>query len=151
MAITEIVTYINPSIIAVNKSEFLSTISERYKQVYLAQEDAAKDVVLTLFSHLPKYSEHFLMISNIQANATKKTVVWKVRSMPFEHAADLAKAITQSNVPSIRKCGNKLRKDNLFLEKRPLEETLIIENIMEGEIEIPESFKVACKVKTNIT
>ena len=91
------------------------------------------------------------MSSNIQANATKKNVVWKVGSMPFEHAADLAKAITQSNVPSIWKCGNKLRKDNLSLEKRPMEETLIIENIMEGEVEIPESFEVPCRVKTNIT
>ena len=44
MAITEIVTYINTSIIAGNKPEFLSTISERYKQVYLAQEDVSKDV-----------------------------------------------------------------------------------------------------------
>lgn len=33
------------------------------------------------------------MSSNIQANATKKNVVSKVGSMPFEHAADLAEAI----------------------------------------------------------
>ena len=63
----------------------------------------------------------------------------------------LPRLFIQSNFVSIWKCGNKLRKDNLSLEKRPLEETLIIENIMEGEIEIPESFKVARRVKTNIT
>ena len=63
----------------------------------------------------------------------------------------LPRLFIQSNFVSIWKCGNKLRKDNLSLEKRPLKETLIIENIMEGEIEIPESFKVVCWVKTNIT
>ena len=54
LAINEIVRYINTSIIAENKPEFLSTILERYKQVYLAQEGASKDVGLTLLSHLPK-------------------------------------------------------------------------------------------------
>ena len=44
MAINEIFRYINTSIIAVNKPEFLSTILEQYKQVYLAQEGASKDV-----------------------------------------------------------------------------------------------------------
>ena len=47
---------------------------------------------------------------NIQANATKKTVVWKVGSMPFEHATELAKASTQSDFLSMWHCANKLRK-----------------------------------------
>ena len=44
MAINEIVRYINTSIIAGNKPEFLSTILEQYKQVNLPQEVASKDV-----------------------------------------------------------------------------------------------------------
>ena len=44
VAINEIVIYINASTIAGNKPEFLSTILEQCKQVYLAQESASKDV-----------------------------------------------------------------------------------------------------------
>ena len=36
----------------------------------------------------------------MQDNATKKTVVWKVGSMLFEHAIDLAKASIQSDFVS---------------------------------------------------
>ena len=38
---------------------------------------------------------------NIQVNTTKKTVVSKIESMPFEHATELAKASTQSDFLSI--------------------------------------------------
>ena len=50
-----LVIYINTSIIHGNKPEFLSTILERYKQVYLAQEGASKDIqYYSMLSHLPK-------------------------------------------------------------------------------------------------
>ena len=75
----------------------------------------------------------------MRANATKKIVGWKVGSMPFEHATALAKATTQSDFLSIWQCANKLRKDILSLEQKPLEEPLTVENIMDGEVEIPES------------
>ena len=44
VAINVIVRYINTSIISGSKSGFLSAILEQYKQVYLAQEGASKDV-----------------------------------------------------------------------------------------------------------
>ena len=44
VAINEIVRSINTSIIAGNNSEFLSTILEQCKHVYLAQEDVSKDI-----------------------------------------------------------------------------------------------------------
>ena len=46
MIINEIVRYINTSVITRKRPEFLSTMLERYKQVYLAQEGASKDVAL---------------------------------------------------------------------------------------------------------
>ena len=49
---------------------------------------------------------------NMQANAPKKTIVWKVGSIPFKHATELTKASNQS----IWQCTNKLRKDILSLE-----------------------------------
>ena len=44
MVINEIVRYVNNSIIAGNKPEFLRAILEQCKQACLAQEDAPKDV-----------------------------------------------------------------------------------------------------------
>ena len=44
VAINEMVRYINTSIIAGNKPEFLSNVLERYKKVYLARDGASKDV-----------------------------------------------------------------------------------------------------------
>ena len=52
----------------------------------------------------------------MQANVTKKTVVWKFESMPFEHATELAKASTQSGFLSIWQRANKITKDILFLD-----------------------------------
>ena len=83
---------------------------------------------------------------NIQANATKKTVVWKVGSVPFEHATELAKASTQSDFLSMWHCANKLRKDIFSLEQKPLEEPLTVENIADGEVEIPASLKEFYKI-----
>ena len=53
---------------------------------------------------------------NIHANATKKTVVWKVGPMTFESATELAKASTQSDFLSMWQCANKLIKHILPLE-----------------------------------
>ena len=65
VATNEIVSYINTSIIPGNKPKFLSTILERYKQVYLAQEGASKDVqYYSMLSHVPKIWGHFLMNNN---------------------------------------------------------------------------------------
>ena len=75
------------------------------------------------------------------ANAIKKTVVWKVGSMSFKCATELAKASTQSDFPLIWQCANKLRKYILSLEQKPLKESLTVENIIDGEVEIPESLK----------
>ena len=58
----------------------------------------------------------------MRANATKTIVGWKVGSMPFKHAKALDKATTQSDFLSIWQCANKLRKDILPLEQKPLEE-----------------------------
>ena len=44
VAINEIVRYINTSIISGNKPEFLSTILEQCKQLYVAQEGTSKGV-----------------------------------------------------------------------------------------------------------
>ena len=44
MAINDTVRYINTSVIAGKKPAFLSTILERYKQIYVAEEDVSKDV-----------------------------------------------------------------------------------------------------------
>ena len=44
VAINEIVRSISTSIIAGNNCKFLSTILEQRKHVYLAQEDASKDI-----------------------------------------------------------------------------------------------------------
>ena len=103
---------------------------------------------LTLHSHLPKklstlFNEQQL---NIQANVTKKTVAWKVGSIPSEHAAELFKASTQSDFLSIWRCAKKLRKYILSLEQKPLEEPLTVENIMEAEAEIPKSLKEYYKI-----
>ena len=50
--------------------------------------------------------------------------------MPFEHATELAKASTQLDFLLIWQSTNKLRKDILLLEQKPLEERLTVENIM---------------------
>ena len=61
--------------------------------------------------------------------------------MPFEHATELAKASTQLDFLLIWQSTNKLRKDILLLEQKPLEERLTVENIMNGEVERPEKLK----------
>ena len=48
-------------------------------------------------------------------------------------------ASTQSDFLSIWQCVNKLRKDILHLEQKPLEEPLTLENIMEGKVKLPQS------------
>ena len=148
VAINEFVRYINTSIIAGNKPEFLSTIFERYKQNYLAQASGSKDVEPYSVQSFAKRLRIFFNEQqlNIRANATKKTVDWKVGSMPFEHATELAKASTRSDFLSIWQCANKSRKDILSLEQKPLEEPLTVENIMDGEVEIRESLKEFYKI-----
>ena len=66
--------------------------------------------------------------------------------MPLEHATELAKASTQSYFLSTWQCANRSRKDILSLEQKPLEEPLSVENIMDGEVEIPESLKELYKI-----
>ena len=83
---------------------------------------------------------------NIHANATKKTVVWKVGPMTFENATELAKAGTQSDFLSIWQCANTSIKHILPLEQKPSEEPLTVENIIEGEVKIPESLKEFYKI-----
>ena len=61
--------------------------------------------------------------------------------MSFKYATELAKASTQSDFPLIWQCENKLRKYILSLEQKPLEESLTVENIIDGEVEISESLK----------
>ena len=83
---------------------------------------------------------------NIHANATKKTVVCKVGPMTFENTTELAKARTRSDFRSIWQCANTLIKHVLPLEQKPSEEPLIVENIIEGEVQIPESLKEFYKI-----
>ena len=66
-----------------NKPEFINTILERYKQVYLAPEGALKDFQFYFAQYFTKKIRTFFNEQqlNIQANATEKNVVWKVRSM----------------------------------------------------------------------
>ena len=96
MAINEIVRYVNNSIIAGNKPEFLRTILEQCKQACLAQEGAPKDVKSYSDQSFTKKLRRFFNKPqlNIQANAAKKSVVWKIESTPFKHATGLAKAST---------------------------------------------------------
>ena len=56
---------------------------ERYKQVYLAPEGALKDFQFYFAQYFTKKIRTFFNEQqlNIQANATEKNVVWKVRSM----------------------------------------------------------------------
>ena len=82
----------------------------------------------------------------IQANATKTTVVWKVGSISFELASELAKTSSQSGFLSIWQCANKLRTCIVSLEQKPLEEPLTVENIIKGEVEVPESLKEFYKI-----
>lgn len=77
----------------------------------------------------------------MQDNATKKTVVWKVGSMLFEHAIDLAKASIQSDFVSAWQWASKLRKYILSSEQKPLEEHSTVEDMMEDEVKIPERLK----------
>ena len=62
VAINEIVRYINTSIVAENKPEFLITILEWYKQVHLAQEGASKDV--ESYSAQSFFKKKFLINNN---------------------------------------------------------------------------------------
>ena len=121
MAINDTVRYINTSVIAGKKPAFLSTILERYKQIYVAEEDVSKDVESYSAQSFTKKLRTFFNEQqlNIYANETKKTVVWKVGPMPFEHATALAKASTQLDFLSLWQCANKLRKYILPLEQKP--------------------------------
>ena len=149
VAVDKIIRYISTSIIAGNKPEFLSTVLERYKQVYLAQEGASKDVMSYPAQSFTKKVRTFFHEQqlNVQVNATKKTVAWKVEPRPFEHATELAKASTQSDFLSIWQCENKLRKNILYLEQKSLEKPLPEENIIEDEVKIVfESLKEFYKI-----
>lgn len=121
MAINDTVRYINTSVIAGKKPAFLSTILERYKQIYVAEEDVSKDVESYSAQSFTKKLRTFFNEQqlNIYANETKKTVVWKVGPMPFEHATELAKASTRLDFLSLWQCANKLRKYILPLEQKP--------------------------------
>ena len=53
--------------------------------------------------------------SNKKANPTKKTVIQKVGSVPFEYATELVKASTQSDFLSVWKYEKKIRNYFLYL------------------------------------
>lgn len=118
MAINDTVRYINTSVIAGKKPAFLSTILERYKQIYVAEEDVSKDVESYSAQSFTKKLRTFFNEQqlNIYANETKKTVVWKVGPMPFDHSTKLAKASTQLGFLSLWQCAKKLGKYILPLE-----------------------------------
>ena len=68
-ATNEIVRYINTSIISGNKAEFLSTISERYKQsIYLGQEGTSKNVEFYFAQSFTKKLRTFWTINEQQLN-----------------------------------------------------------------------------------
>ena len=74
MAINDTVRYINTSVIAGKKPAFLSTILERYKQIYVAEEDVSKDVESYSAQSFTKKLRTFFNEQqlNIYANETKK-------------------------------------------------------------------------------
>ena len=68
-ATNEIVRYINTSIISGNKAEFLSTISERYKQsIYLGEEGTSKNVEFYFAQSFTKKLRTFWTINEQQLN-----------------------------------------------------------------------------------
>ena len=61
--------------------------------------------------------------------------------MKYDEAFKLATATSESVSDIVYKCAKKLRRDILNLENQFLEEPLPVENILKGEVEIPDSVK----------
>ena len=59
--------------------------------------------------------------------------------MKFDEAFQLATAVSESDNHILYKCTKKLRRDIFNLENQVLEEPLSVENILKGEVQIPDS------------
>ena len=91
-----IVDHINNSVIANNESELASEILEIYKEKFVADGGCADEAgTYTLQNLCKKLSRHFKDIICIEAENTKKTVIWKAGSYTYEGA--LKKALDESN------------------------------------------------------
>ena len=133
-----IVDYVNESVIGENQHELASQILNLYIERYLSDGGSEEEVATYSIQNLcKKLHSHFADAICIEAEKTKKTVIWKTGAYTYSTA--LQKAETRSNSTNrlVRKCALKLRTEILSIEKATIEEP-VSGKIMEGEVKLPE-------------
>ena len=82
----------------------------------------------------------------IKAGGKKRTIIWKNSSMPINQATQIAKQNHGEDKTTIWKCATILRNEILSLKSSPLNEGWSAENIIKGEVDIPENLQNFYKI-----
>ena len=82
----------------------------------------------------------------MKAGGKKRTIIWKNSSMPINQATQIAKQNHGEDKTTIWKCATVLRNEILSLKSSPLNEGWSAENIIKGEVDIPENLQNFYKI-----
>ena len=143
----ENISYIKETVVRENKPQFASDISERYKQIYRVKGGCKEDVDSYSNQHLTSKLKSALDKEVlIKADGKKRKIIWKNSSMPINQASQIAKKNHGEDKTTIWKCATILRDEILSLKSSPLNEGWSAENIIKGEVDIPENLQNFYKI-----
>ena len=89
----EMVAYIKEHVISKERPQYVSDLLQRFKELYISQEDKSSDAKFYSVQHLKtKFKKEFNQNeTGIKADGTKKTIIWTNVSMPLTHAGHFSK------------------------------------------------------------
>ena len=151
-SMAEIIQYTKEHIIEGNNPMHVSEILERYKKIVSSKAGSCQ-CQYNVQNLSNKLTKEFPNTLEIKSNATKKLVACK-KGMSLEEASTSAISTEQKDDKLMWECALKLRKEILDLKPEPLEEPLTVDDILKGEVKIPDSvnnFFTTLYVGNNLT
>ena len=140
-AFTFVINYVKGSVLEENMPVLASDLLAMYVDFFMLQ-GGNKDELLhyTVQNMCKKLSTHFPTEVSIEAEKTKKTVIWKTGAYSYAEALKMAEG-SNSTTLLVEKCALKLRNEILALSKDTIEDPVTTEKILDGEVNIPSLVK----------
>ena len=134
--------YIRKHILEQGEPRYLHTIFDIYKSDFAkAGGDSQKLSSYTLQKFGEKIKRKFKNKVSIQASGNRNKVIWKTGSMPLDQVYVCIESQSSSDTTLIKKCASILRDDILAMKCNELHEPLTVEDVLKGEVDIPDSLQ----------
>ena len=138
-----VVNHIRRSIIKADQPELATSVMQRYIDAFVSNGGDVDDIqdytVQSLCRRIKTvFDENELVIA---ADGKKSTVFYKNSGISLKSAMSSAAEEVKSGKSIIRGCASLLRNEILTLESTPFQSSMTVNDIMGGEVKIPENLK----------